>query len=35
MKGLTAKLEMQGRKLRSIFVLSSPAGDILLLGLKP
>ena len=30
-----AKLEILGRKLRSSFVLSSPAGDTLILGVKP
>jgi hypothetical protein len=35
MKGLTAKLEIPGRNLRSSFVLSSPVGDTLLLGVKP
>ncbi len=35
MKGFAAKLELPGRNLRSGIVLSSPAGDILVLGVKP
>ncbi len=35
MKGFATKLEIPECNLRSSFVLSSPAGDILILGLKP
>jgi hypothetical protein len=35
MKGFAAKLEIPERNSRSSFVLSSPAGDILILGVKP